>query len=85
MLAELPVAWGEAWATAYRAEIHAEGRRAGGGFPGTMTEARARFGSQIDPKLVAQGMQEASFTEREEGAQSLYRTARSKWLGFRES
>ncbi|RLB57555.1 MAG: hypothetical protein DRI90_17930, partial [Deltaproteobacteria bacterium] len=75
----------EAWATCYRAEIHAEGRRAGGGFPGTMTEARARFGSQIDPKLVALGIQEASFTEREQGAQLLYRTARSTWLAFRES
>jgi hypothetical protein len=66
---------GQAWAKEERDALHAEGRRAAGGWPGVRSEARNRaarvFADQPPP-------------ERDRLATLLYHSARDAWLDARE-
>ena len=66
---------GLAWAGEMRAALHAEGRPAAGGWPGTLSEARARVVSVV-------GRQRDEELER--FARLLYGAARDAWLSQRE-
>ena len=63
---------GREWAGAVRERLDEEGRAATGGWPGTMTEARARA-SQLDSALSH------SPQERSRLARILYTAAKSSW------
>lgn len=69
---------GRAWAAAVRAELVGEGRRAAGGWPGTLSEARGR----LEAVLRGGGTPPA---ERERLARLLYHTARDTWLASRDA
>jgi len=62
---------GKAWAGAVRQELEDEGRTVAGGWPGTMTEARARAS-----QLGAAGL---SAAERTRLARILYAAAKDTW------
>jgi hypothetical protein len=62
---------GVAWAVGVRAGLVADGREAEGGWPGTMTEARARA-----EELCAQGL---APPERQRLGRILYAAARAEW------
>ena len=62
---------GKAWAGAVRAELENEGRTVAGGWPGTMTEARARASQLGSPGLSA--------AERTRLARILYAAAKDMW------
>lgn len=66
---------GLAWAKEERAALHAEGRRAAGGWPGVRSEARNR---------AARSFADQSPTERDRLATLLYHSARDAWLDARE-
>jgi len=69
---------GRAWADAVRASLESEGRPAVGGWPGTLSEARAK----VDAILVStDGV--ATPTEREGLTRHIYQTARAHWLETR--
>jgi len=59
-----------------RERVHAEGRPAAGGWPGTVTEARARLSAAVPGNLPPE-VQRAL-------AKLLYSTARDAWLEQRE-
>lgn len=68
----LAVDAGRAWAGTVRQLLHEEGRAATGGWPGTMTEARARA-SQLDSATSL------SPQERVRLARILYAAAKTSW------
>mgnify|MGYP006929325263 CR=1 FL=1 len=67
---------GRAWAASVRETVHAEGRPAAGGWPGTVTEARARVSAAV-PGTLPPEVQRAL-------AKLLYSTARDARLEQRE-
>lgn len=69
---------GRDWAAAVRGALHSEGRRAAGGWPGTMSEARAELLRAMGPG--------ASSTPDEVSrlARILYSAARESWLMHRD-
>ena len=75
---------GEVWARWWRAELERQGRAAAGGWPGTLSEARARVLEAVLPDLRKSGIRELTFEERELAAKTLYATARRRWLSHRE-
>lgn len=75
---------GEVWARWWRAELERQGRAAAGGWPGTLSEARARVLEAVLPDLKKHGIGELSFDERELAAKTVYATARRRWLSHRE-
>jgi hypothetical protein len=72
---------GRNWARDVAGELQLAGRRAAGGWPGTLTEARDRA-----THLIAQagGSASASIAMRDEVARVLYAAARTDWLRARE-
>jgi hypothetical protein len=66
---------GELWATETRARVATEQRLAAGGWPGTLSEARAR---------VARLLMLTDSAEREHAARVLYASARTLWLKYRQ-
>lgn len=64
---------GRAWADAVREGLEREGRRAAGGWPGTVSEARARVADLGEPAGASAG-------ERDRLARVIYHAARSFWL-----
>lgn len=75
---------GELWASWWRAELERQGRAVAGGWPGTLSEARARVLEAVLPEVRKLGMREMSFEERELAAKILYATARRRWLSRRK-
>jgi hypothetical protein len=71
---------GENWARELRATLLVERRRTSGGWPGTMTEARARVAAAVLPWSVPRGESPPTEAERENAARLLYASARSAWL-----
>jgi hypothetical protein len=73
---ESAVALGRTWAEGRRQHLHLEGRPVCGGWPGTLSEARARvwqmFGGARDWHPVTEA-------EREQAARAVYRSARDEW------
>jgi hypothetical protein len=84
MLERLAVSEGQTWATLTREQVHSEQRRAAGGWPGTLSEARARVAFMV-PNLAERGLRPMTTGEREHAAKVIYATARSAWLERREA
>lgn len=74
---------GESWARWWRSELERQGRAVAGGWPGTLSEARARVLEAVLPEVKKLGIQELTFDEREAAAKTLYATARRRWLSRR--
>lgn len=67
---------GERWAAEVRSQTVADKRRVSGGWPGTMSEARARVA-----RLAAEASRlDAAADAREQAARALYESARNWWL-----
>ncbi len=75
---------GRSWAAAIRAAIHREKRRASGGWPGTMTEARHRASNQLLHHQEFERYGVVSAQSREVAARMVYAAARSAWLQCRD-
>ena len=68
------------WAKETVAGIHAQMRAVKDGWPGTVSEARARMAGYVLPALARQGLAGATESEREQGARCLYHSARAQWI-----
>ena len=71
---------GRQWAIDWKREITNEGRPIAGGWPGTVSQARARVYAHIHPILRDRGYRLPSTSENAKAARSLYRHARENWL-----
>jgi hypothetical protein len=69
---------GEAWAMAVREVVQKDGRKAAGGWPGTLSEAKAEMAISLGPR-PALGEEETSRLVR-----VFYEAARDRWLRHRE-
>jgi len=78
-LLRLAAAEGQLWAQEVRNNVRKELRRAAGGWPGTVSEARARLAEFVLPQLNRQGAA-ATSEDRERAARALYDSARRTWL-----
>lgn len=70
---------GRAWADSVRAHLCSEGRAAAGGWPGTLSEARARLAT------ITGTSAKPTADERDRLARLLYGAARQYWLVHREA
>jgi hypothetical protein len=79
-LAENAAALGRSWAEACRHDLQREGRPVSGGWPGTLSEARARVWQML---VGATGTRSARVditeAERELAVRTAYRSARDEW------
>ncbi len=73
---------GEDWAHAFVAELGAEGRSAAGGWPGTLSEARARVWPRLASALASERLQPAIHTEVDGAARTAYARARAVWAAL---
>lgn len=69
---------GRDWAAAVRMALHNEGRRASGGWPGTLSEARAQLLRAMGPDVSPPPDELARL------ARILYSAARESWLMHRD-
>ncbi|MET0413659.1 MAG: hypothetical protein ABW217_20285 [Polyangiaceae bacterium] len=72
---------GRSWANDLHAALVREKRRASGGWPGTLGEARVH----VARALRCQGMRLASVQESEGAARIVYASARSAWNAIRDT
>jgi hypothetical protein len=84
LLDQSAVALGEAWARRSREILSAEGRRAIGGWPGTMSEARARTRDHLATEPVRRQLGRVGDQEIEQAARVTYARAREVWLAGAE-
>lgn len=84
LVVQAAVSAGDVWAKWWRAELERQGRQVAGGWPGTLSEARARVIEAVLPEVRKLGMREMTFEERELAAKTLYATARRRWLSRRK-
>ncbi len=70
---DMAAAAGRLWADSVRASLEAEGRPVSGGWPGTMSEARARL-----PDDLGRGLESEEVSRL---TRVLYHAARDSWLG----
>jgi hypothetical protein len=77
-------ALGEAWARRSRELLSAEGRRAVGGWPGTMSEARARARDHLVSESMRRQLGAVGDPEVERTARATYARARQVWLAGAE-
>lgn len=82
MLEQGALALGELWTQLTCDELRAQGRRIVGGWPGTLSEARARVLTYCEAELRRQRMTPLTAAEREELARSTYAHARRAWLSL---
>jgi hypothetical protein len=79
--------WGEAvglaWARRCRADLLEAHRPAAGGWPGTLSEARAVVASHLAAELKGFGRERPTDAEREQIARVAYGSARRDWLEHR--
>lgn len=71
---------GTGWSVALRTSLKQQGRAAAGGFPGTMSEARAHVNRALPTALSTAKMPVLSSEEREWSARVVYANARKDWL-----
>src|SRR4051794_32370025 len=71
---------GLAWAKRCRADLVEEQRPAAGGWPGTMTEARAVVANRLAAERKGLGFEQPTNEEREHMARIAYGSARRDWL-----
>jgi hypothetical protein len=80
-------AWGEAlglaWARRCRADLLEEQRPAAGGWPGTMSEARAVVANRLASERKVFALEFPNDAEREQLARVAYGSARRDWLEHR--
>lgn len=76
---------GRNWATRLLAAIALEKRRACGGWPGTLSEARAHVAISLLPWLDTQGQPVVTSRQCEGAARLVYAIARSTWMEHREA
>lgn len=71
---------GRVWAACCRDDLHSEGRPAAGGWPGTLSEARARVGRVLVVEIRGRRNQVTiTNAERELAARAAYSSARDEW------
>lgn len=75
---------GERWATELRSQMRKELRRAAGGWPGTISEARARVSAFVLPGVSLSKPISVTAADREDTARWLYRSARALWVQYQE-
>jgi hypothetical protein len=68
------VAAGVAWAESFAEQLRREGRRMAGGWPGTLSEARAHLLACLRPGVVLEG------TEMQSLSRATYVAAKNDWL-----
>lgn len=83
-LRELAQQDGQAWAAALRASIVAEQRPAAGGWPGTLSEARARVQGVVRAWTLTNHNRRVNAEQLDEVTHALYASARDRWLASRE-
>lgn len=71
---------GTDWSVALRSSLKQQGRAAAGGFPGTISEARAHVNRTLPRALSSAAMSVLSSDEREWSARVVYASARKDWL-----
>lgn len=71
-----------AWSVWWRAELRRQGRPIAGGWPGTLSEARARVARRVHVELGRQLAPTAQEIER--AARTAYSAARDDWNDARE-
>ena len=67
------------WAKACRADLALDGRRAAGGWPGTIPEARMRASTQVAKALAERSMSALTHDELLRAARITYDEARRVW------
>ena len=75
---------GRGWVAALRTSLQAEGRKATGGWPGTLSEARFRTTAHCRRELDVVGHEPVSLGEIDRAARLLNRAARRAWLATAE-
>jgi hypothetical protein len=76
---------GRSWATELRAAIVGEKRRAAGGWPGTLREARTHVAVSLIPWLRNNGQTAVTSQQCEGAARLVYASARKVWLENRDT
>jgi hypothetical protein len=76
---------GRMWAAELRAAIVSEKRRAAGGWPGTLREARAHVAVSLLPWLRNNGQAPVTSEQCEGAARLVYASARKVWLENRDT
>jgi hypothetical protein len=80
LIAETADAVGRSWAERRRSELRKEGRRAAGGWPGTLREARGVIDRALEVELRGHKMDAVTADEREGAARATNASARTTWL-----
>jgi hypothetical protein len=75
---------GQRWVEALREELKREGRPVEGGWPGTLSEARARVDGSISRLLAKHRLAVLSSEELSLAARAAYDHARRTWLALPE-
>jgi hypothetical protein len=78
------VSAGTNWAASWREDLRKQGRPAAGGWPGTLSEARAHVTSFFLRELRQRSMLALTPEEREWTAKAAYAAARQDWLSHGE-
>jgi len=75
---------GQRWVEALREELKKEGRAVEGGWPGTLSEARARVDGALSRVLAKHRLAVLSSEELSLAARAAYDHARRTWLALPE-
>jgi len=73
---------GEQWARGWRDELQSDHRRASGGWPGTIAQARVCARAHLSAELARLRLAAPSPTELEQAARLTYARARTVWLAL---
>ena len=73
---------GEQWARGWRDELQSDHRRASGGWPGTIAQARVCARANLSAELARLRLAGPSPTELEQAARLTYARARAVWLAL---
>ena len=84
LLAQGAILTGQQWARGEREDLRGQGRRVTGGWPGTLSEARARAQAHSAAELRRLGLAQLTFEELEQLAHATYASARAYWLARAE-
>jgi len=79
-LERMALATGEQWALSYRAEVRESGRAIAGGWPGTLSEARARVAGACSRTASKQRWTNVTPAELDWLAKAAYAMAKRRWL-----
>jgi hypothetical protein len=73
---------GEQWARGWRTELQSDHRRASGGWPGTIAQARVCARAHLSAELARLRLAAPSSMELEQAARLTYARARAVWLAL---